>query len=164
MGKATEGPAVCMWTRCELVREEPPAWAQGAGALRNAGDVVRWAGQALSSQPQEVFLAALLSTQHRPIGVVEVSRGLLDASLVHPREVFRAAIIANAAALILIHQHPSGLPVPSPEDRAVSRWLCEAAETVGIGVLDSVIVGHGADYYSFADRGELSPTTHTTEG
>ena len=71
---------------------------------------------------------------------MDVSRGLLDASLVHPREVFRPAIRDAASAILLVHNHPSGDPTPSPEDRQVTRQLERAAETVGISVLDHIIV------------------------
>ena len=81
-----------------------------------------------------------------------VARGTLDASLVHPREVFRAAITEAAASVIVIHNHPSGDPTPSPEDRAVTRQLVDAGRLVGIEVLDHVVVGEGR-YVSFAEAG-----------
>jgi DNA repair protein RadC len=74
---------------------------------------------------------------------VPVTRGILDAALIHPREVFRPAILENAAAVLLVHNHPSGDPTPSPEDRAVSRQMAEAGRSVGIRVLDHVVVGEG---------------------
>jgi DNA repair protein RadC len=92
---------------------------------------------------QEEFHALLLNSQHAVIREVLVTRGILDASLIHPREVFRPAVEAGAAALILVHNHPSGDPTPSPEDLAVTRQLEAAGRTMGIPVLDHVIVGDG---------------------
>ncbi len=91
---------------------------------------------------QEVFWALLLDARNRLIGrPLEITRGLLDASLVHPREVFHMAIRHTAAAVILAHNHPSGDPTPSAEDLRVTRQLVEASRILGIRVLDHVIVG-----------------------
>ncbi len=95
----------------------------------------------LRDLPQEEFHALLLNTQHAVIREVLVTRGILDASLIHPREVFRPAVLAGAAAVILVHNHPSGDPTPSAEDRAVTRQLVEAGRAVGIPVLDHVVIG-----------------------
>jgi DNA repair protein RadC len=97
-------------------------------------------GPLLRDLSQEEFHALLLNTQHTVIREVLVTRGILDASLIHPREVFRPAVLAGAAAVILVHNHPSGDPTPSAEDRAVTRQLVEAGRVVGIPVLDHVVV------------------------
>jgi DNA repair protein RadC len=110
----------------------------------------------LQSEPVEVFAVLLLSTKHNVLGYHEVSRGTLDSSLVHPREVFKAAILANASAVILAHNHPSGNPTPSPEDHQITRRLSRAGELLGIHVLDHVIVGDSG-YVSFRERGLLDP-------
>lgn len=102
----------------------------------------------------EEFHVLLLSTQNEVLRDLQVTRGTLDASLVHPREVFRSAIAERAAAVILVHNHPSGDPTPSAEDRAVTRQLREAGRTIGIDVLDHVIVGEGR-YVSFQEAGLL---------
>jgi DNA repair protein RadC len=88
------------------------------------------------------------------IGYYEVSRGTLDSTLVHPREVFKAAILANAAAIILTHNHPSGDPTPSPDDLALTQRLVQAGQIIGIDVLDHVIVGDGR-WTSFVELGRL---------
>lgn len=111
--------------------------------IRGPGDVYRFMGPRLRDLPHEEFHALLLNTQHRVLRDVTVTRGILDASLIHPREVFRPAIVGSAAAVILVHNHPSGDPTPSPEDRAVSRQMVEAGRAVGIRVLDHVVVGEG---------------------
>ncbi len=95
---------------------------------------------------QEVFWALLLDARNRLIGrPLEISRGLLDSSPVHPREVFSKAISYAAAAVILAHNHPSGDPTPSIEDLRVTRQLVEASRIIGIRVLDHVIVGRETD-------------------
>jgi len=91
---------------------------------------------------QEVFWALLLDTKNRMIGApVETTRGLLDSSPVHPREVFRAAVREAAAAVIVAHNHPSGDPTPSKEDINITRRLIEASRILGIRVLDHVVIG-----------------------
>ena len=115
----------------------------GAPRIRGPEDVYRRMAPHLQDLEQEEFHALLLNTQHGVIREVLVTRGILDASLIHPREVFRPAIEAAAAALILVHNHPSGDPTPSAEDVSVTRQLEAAGRTLGIPVLDHVIVGSG---------------------
>jgi len=91
----------------------------------------------------EEFRALLLDTKNRLIRVKTISIGTLDASLVHPREVFREAVAAVAAGVIVVHNHPSGDPTPSREDEAVTRRLVEAAQIIGIDLIDHVIIGDG---------------------
>lgn len=107
----------------------------------------------LRDQRREHFIAYLLDARHRLITEYEVSRGSLEASLVHPREVFRPAIRVAASSLIVVHNHPSGDPSPSEEDRRVTRRLADAGRLLGISLLDHVIVGDGR-YYSFVDECE----------
>lgn len=109
----------------------------------------------LQDEPAEVFGILCLTTKHRVIAYHEVSRGSLDATLVHPREVFKAAILANAAAIILTHNHPSGDPTPSPDDVALTQRLVGAGELLGIDVLDHVIIGDGR-WVSFRELGRLA--------
>jgi DNA repair protein RadC len=103
---------------------------------------------------QEHFIVLLFDTKNRFIKHRIVSRGTLDSSAAHPREVFKEAIRASASAVILMHNHPSGDPHPSPEDRAVTRQLVEAGSILSIRVLDHIILGNET-YYSFRDRGEM---------
>ncbi len=84
-----------------------------------------------------------------------VSTGTLSSALVHPREIFKAAILSNAHAVILCHNHPSGDPAPSREDREITRRLVEAGMLMGIEVLDHVIIGDHHRYVSFRERGLL---------
>ena len=123
--------------------------------IRGPGDVFARVGPLLRDLRQEEFHALLLNTQHRVIRNVLVTRGILDASLIHPREVFRAAIVESAAGVILVHNHPSGDPSPSREDRVVTQQLVAAGSAVGIPVLDHVIIGEGS-FVSLAERGGLA--------
>jgi DNA repair protein RadC len=109
---------------------------------------------ALQDQPGEVFAILCMSTKRRVIAYHEVSRGTLDATLVHPREVFKAALLANAAAIILTHNHPSGDPSPSADDVQLTRRLVDAGALLGVDVLDHIIVGDGR-YYSFKEAVQL---------
>ena len=122
--------------------------------VRGPADVFRRMGPRLRDAGQEEFHALLLNTRHRVVREVFVTRGILDASLIHPREVFRLAVGEGAAGVILVHNHPSGDPTPSVEDRAVTRQLAEAGRALGIPVLDHVVIGRGR-YVSLA--AELRP-------
>ena len=99
-------------------------------------------------------MVLLLDGRHRVLGEEIVSLGTLTASLVHPREVFRPAIRASAAALILVHNHPSGDPEPSPEDRTVTERLASAGDLLGVPVLDHVVVAERG-FRSLRDDGTL---------
>ncbi len=119
-----------------------PADAEEA-PIRGPEDVYRRMASRMRDLQQEEFHALLLNTRHRVVREVAVTRGILDASLIHPREVFRAAVSEGAAAVILVHNHPSGDPTPSAEDRAVTRQLASAGRALGIPVLDHVVIGRG---------------------
>jgi len=108
----------------------------------------------LRDEPGEVFAILCLSTKHRVIAYHEVSRGTLGATLVHPREVFKAALLSNAASIILTHNHPSGDSTPSPDDHQLTRRLVDAGRLIGVEVLDHIIVGDGC-YFSFREGGRL---------
>lgn len=122
--------------------------------IRSAADVYSLMHLPMRDLPHEEFHVLLLNTQNEVLRQLQVTRGTLDASLVHPREVFRAAISESAASVILIHNHPSGDPTPSVEDRAVTSQLRKAGRIVGIEVLDHVVIGERR-YVSFAESGML---------
>ncbi len=111
-------------------------------------------GPRLRRLRQEVFVVLLLDARHRVIGQAEVHRGSLDSSLVHPREVFAPALRESAAAIVLLHNHPSGDPTPSREDRDVTRRLAQAGDILGIRVLDHLVIASDA-HRSFARSGWL---------
>lgn len=103
----------------------------------------------------EVFGILCLNTRHAILCSHLVSRGALDATVVHPREVFRASILAGAAGVILYHNHPSGDPTPSRDDAALTRRLITAGDLVGISVIDHIIVGSHGRYFSFKEAGRM---------
>ncbi len=102
----------------------------------------------------ERFGVVLLDTKHRVVKATVLSVGTLDASLVHPREVFREATTVGAAAVVLFHNHPSGDPTPSRDDMALTSRLVKAGELMGIAVLDHVVLGESR-YFSFKESGRL---------
>jgi len=119
--------------------------------LRDARDVAAWIRHAARGARRERFYVVLLDVRSRVIGLRVVSTGLVDAAPVHPREVFGPAVREAASAVVLAHNHPSGDPAPSAQDRAVTERLRRAGELLGIDVLDHVVVG--ADrYFSFAEH------------
>jgi DNA repair protein RadC len=109
-------------------------------------------GPLMEHLPREVFRVALLDARNGLLRDVVVSAGTLSASLVHPREVFRPALLEPAASIILLHNHPSGDPAPSPEDVRLTRQLVESARLLDLRVHDHVVIGRGA-YVSLAERG-----------
>ena len=123
------------------LRETVASYDARRTPLKSPESVAATLSELLENEPQEVFGALLLDAKHMPIGWHEVSRGSLTASIVHPREVFGAAIRMGAAALIVAHNHPSGDPKPSREDLQVTKRLVEGGTLLGINVLDHVIVG-----------------------
>jgi DNA repair protein RadC len=121
---------------------------------QDAADIVR---QYLDGADREHFVVILLDQKNKVIGITTVSIGSLTASVVHPRDVYKAAILANAASIVCAHNHPSGNAAPSQEDRAITQRLRDSGTLLGISMLDHVIVGDGTtSYFSFADEGLLS--------
>jgi DNA repair protein RadC len=108
----------------------------------------------VQEEAQEVFGILILNTKNKIVAVHEVSRGALNGSLVHPREVFKPAVLHNAAAIICFHNHPSGDPKPSREDAEITRRLVEAGKILGIEILDHIIVGDEG-YTSLKERGVM---------
>jgi len=122
--------------------------------IRSSRDVVELVGDTMRLYEEERFAILLLDTKNRLIRQETVSIGTLNASLVHPREVFRSAIRASSAAVIVCHNHPTGDCRPSREDFETTRRIREAGELVGIRLLDHIIMGDG-DHYSFKDSDTL---------
>lgn len=109
--------------------------------IHGPDDVVALVGRKLSREKRENFLVLLLNARHEVMFVETVSVGSLNASIVHPREVFRPAVVQSAASVVLVHNHPSGDPEPSEEDLSITKRLVEVGDLLGIGVLDHVVVG-----------------------
>jgi DNA repair protein RadC len=105
-------------------------------------------------QDREAFYGVYLDTRNQVLAVEMISLGSLNASIVHPREVFKPALRLSAASLLVVHNHPSGDPDPSEDDLAITRRLQEAGEVLGIPLLDHVILGKAA-YFSLKEDGQL---------
>ena len=151
VGKAR---AVVVHAALELGRRMAAERRDEGIPIRAPRDVVAVFAHRLEDLPVEEFHVAVLDAQHRLERDITVTRGILNSSLVHPREVFRVAIAERAAAIILIHNHPSGDPAPSPDDRSVTDQLVAAGRLLDIPVHDHVIIGRGR-YMSFAEAGLL---------
>jgi DNA repair protein RadC len=138
----------------ELARRALREQMHAGSALTTPGAVRDYLRLALGARPHEAFLCLFLDAQHRVIGVEELFRGTLTQTSVYPREVVKAALAANAAAVIFAHNHPSGVAQPSQADELLTRQLREALSLVEIRVLDHFIVA-GTQTLSFAERGLL---------
>lgn len=119
--------------------------------LRQPEEVAKVLREILPDNSREHFMALYLSGAHKVIGYSIVSTGLANSTLVHPREVFQAAILSGATALFIGHNHPSGETTPSSEDKSITKRLKEVADLIGIKLLDHVIVTD-EDYYSFNEH------------
>jgi DNA repair protein RadC len=127
------------------------AFKQGE-AFRGSGDIYAHFRERLAGEQREHFYAVLLDNKHRKIKDVSVSQGSLTASIVHPRDVFAPVVREAAAAVVFVHNHPSGDPTPSKEDIEITRRLREVGDLMGVRVLDHVVIGRGR-YVSFVDDG-----------
>lgn len=134
--------------RVSLVREQ----ADRPYAVRHAGDVVGLLRAFLGDDPRERFAVVYLDTRNLPIAVHDAHVGTCDSSPVHPREIFGPALSLAATSIVVAHNHPSGDPTPSTNDRAVTDRLRQAGELLGVPLIDHVVIGD-ARYYSFADEG-----------
>jgi DNA repair protein RadC len=146
--------AVAIHASLELGRRMVWEGRQEGSPVRTPRDVVEYFAPRMEDLPVEEFHVAVLDAQHRLERDITITRGILNSSLVHPREVFREAIAERAAALILVHNHPSGDPSPSADDRTVTEQLVAAGRLLDIPVHDHVIIGRGR-YTSFAEAGLL---------
>lgn len=139
----------------ELSRRLPLGDGSRRAVIRSPEDVAARFVHKLRDLTQEEFWALLLTSAGTVLKEVRVSVGTLNASLVHPRECFHAAMTEKAASVIFIHNHPSGDPEPSQEDIAVTRQLAESGKILGIPVQDHLVIGCSG-FVSFAERGLLS--------
>ncbi len=133
-----------------LARRLTEARFRPGAPVRCGSDVARIVRDTARGARQEQFFAILLDARHRILGFRVISTGGLVGAPVHPRDVFAPAVREGAASLVVAHNHPSGDPTPSPEDRAVTDRLRGAAELIGIRLLDHLVVGSDR-FYSFAD-------------
>ena len=138
--------------RVSLVREG--SRSSDHNAIRSPEDVFAIMDSEYENAVVETAQMLALDTKNKVIGIFSLSIGSLNASIIHPRDVFQRAILSNAASVILVHNHPSGDPTPSPEDMELTRKLVEAGKMLDITVLDHVIVGEGA-YISMKEHGNI---------
>jgi DNA repair protein RadC len=138
--------AVEMSRRVELAR------AERTPTISTPEDVVAICGPQLRSLDREHFWALALNTKNRLLRIMEVSVGSLNASIVHPRELFKDAVRASAASIVVVHNHPSGDPTPSGADIQLTRRLIKAGDVLGIDVLDHVVIGE-TEHSSLRDLG-----------
>lgn len=135
-----------------VVCESPMPESAYGESLRSAKSVADIMAPLLQEEVVEVFAVLLLNGKHRIVGMAEVSRGTVTATLVHPREVFGPALRMSSAAVIVVHNHPSGDPEPSAEDVEVTHRLIEAGRMLGVPLLDHVIVGENGRFTSLRER------------
>lgn len=139
--------------RIALVRER--TIASSLRVIRSPEDAALILREVIGDRDRETFTVLLLDTKNRVVAVHVASIGSLDSAPVHPREIFKAAILANVKAVILGHNHPSGDPEPSQNDIHVTRKLAEAGKLLGVPVLDHIIVGDGV-HVSLRARGIIT--------
>lgn len=140
--------------KASIVAEHAYKPRPSIGGPHDVVEILRAAGD-FEPFEQERFFAILLDHRNHAVGCHLIAQGTLGATLVHPRDVFRAAVRNNAARIIVTHCHPSGDPEPSREDREFTRTLVAAGKLLGIEIIDHVVVGRGYTFASFKARGEL---------
>lgn len=152
MEYATQMP----WSKLMVVKDagRPEMPKYKVQSSKDIQDIMVKMSNYMSFLDREEFIIIGLDGKNKTMFYHSVSVGCLTSSIVHPREVFKMAIVSNAAALILTHNHPSGDPTPSSEDIEITKRLVEGGNILGIKILDHVIIGENT-YLSFADKGLL---------
>ncbi len=147
--------------RLKLVREQTADYRGSEWAATDPRSVVESFERAfgLSECPEEVLAMITLDTRHHPTGFWKVSTGSINESVVHPREVFKRALLTNSHAIVLAHNHPSGDPSFSPQDKKCAQRLEKVGKTMGITLLDFLVIGTPDQYVSAAEKGIIDPQT-----
>lgn len=149
-------PKLPQW--CRIVRSNPAQYERDVFSSepmigpRAAAAMLR---PSMEREEVEVFVVMALNAQHRVLGLSRISQGATNMTLVMPREVFRAAIAMNATAIIVAHNHPSGDPTPSADDRNITAQLAAGGRVLDIPIFDHIIIGAGDRFTSFAQEGFL---------
>lgn len=151
IGRAT---AARILAAMELGKRIACASAVESERISSPADGAQYLMGRLRHETHERFLVLLLNTKNRVIKLEQISEGSLNSSVVHPREVFAPAIVQHAACILVAHNHPSGDPRPSAEDRKLTGILVKTGKILGIPVLDHLVIGDGS-YYSFKEHGEF---------
>jgi len=128
--------------------------------IKSPENVIKSIEDMIIDRDREVFIVLHLNARNTVVAIEEVSVGSVDATIVHPREVFKAALLCNASSVILVHNHPSGNTAPSEDDKNLTKKLIDGGEILGIEVLDHVIVGNEGNYLSFKDSGLIPEVNH----
>lgn len=153
-GGLTTAEAARILAAMELGKRIANASTSELEHITSPGDAAQYLMSRLRYETHEKFVVMLLNTKNRVISVKQIAEGSLTSAVVHPRETFAAAVTAHAACILVGHNHPSGDPYPSTEDRNLTRALEEAGNILGIPLLDHVVIGDGC-YYSFKEHGDL---------
>ena len=138
----------------ELGRRVACASAVESEHITSPGDGAQYLMGRLRNETHEKFLVMLLNTKNRVIKTEQIAEGSLTSAVVHPREVYAPAVVSHAACILVAHNHPSGDPWPSQEDRNLTQALEDAGNILGIPLLDHLVIGDGC-YYSFKEHGDL---------
>lgn len=139
--------------RCKLVREKTIEYV---GHINRPSDVADAANaMGFSDFAEEVFAIFDVDTKGKIIGYHEISHGDLNSAQIHPREIFKRAIVNNSAGIVLVHNHPSGDATPSEDDIKVTKRIVEAGHLLGIPVVDHIIIGDKSRYYSLKSEGDF---------
>jgi len=149
-----QAPAQRLAAALELGRRATEQGVMMQAPICGGEDVYRYLAPKLAHLPCEVFYALYLDSKGRLLYEAEISRGTLSSSLVHPREVFAPALVRRAAAILVAHNHPSGDPQPSADDRTTTRRLQRAGRLLGVELLDHIVIGSGS-FLSFLEEGWL---------
>jgi DNA repair protein RadC len=139
------------WKFRETIELVPELDGKKRVVVQGPEDIIRNYASLFKDQVRERFIVFWLDSVNRILGFEVITEGILNASLAHPREVFRGAVVATAASIIVTHNHPSENSEPSQEDIAITKQLVEAGKIIGIPVHDHIIFA-GANYTSFAER------------
>ena len=150
MGKAS---AIKLVAGLELAKRAAAATTTSAVHIASPGDGFQYLKK-LRYCPTEIFVVVLLNTKNRIMKTVTIAKGSLSSAVTHPREIFAPGVALHAAAILVAHNHPSGDPYPSQEDRNLTRALEEAGNVLGIPLLDHLVIGDDR-YYSFKEHGDL---------
>ena len=150
----TDEQASALLAAMELGRRIAQAGTLESEHITSPGDAARYLMGRLRHETHEKFLVVLLNTKNKITQIRQIAEGSLSSAVVHPREIYAPAVVNHAACILVAHNHPSGDPYPSDEDRRLTVAMDEAGRILGIPLLDHVVIGDGR-YYSFKEHGEL---------
>ncbi len=154
LGDLTKTEAARILAAIEVGKRIAYASTSDMEHITSPGDAAQYLMGRMRNLPTECFVVLLLNTKNRLIRVKQIANGSLTSAVVHPREVFAPAVTAHAASILVAHNHPSGDPWPSKEDRNLTHALEEAGNVLGCPLIDHVVIGDGR-YYSFKEHGDL---------